>query len=329
MIPSIYSLSRALLSPATSLRSLGADASVVLNADGMPQLVRTSHFVEAQINTPRGRLLVAMPLTVSATKGLEVRMAALRKVNSSLVGGVKILPQELVYEDSWGLTRSCDLVVQEMPYGANYEDVVRSGETQKLQSALVLLERELKRLEISHHNLKPQNLVYRDGVLYPIRWWMGSACDGDSDSRAIEQMLGRLGCSVESEPQNGLTSYKVSASLSEYSYIGNVFDNMICVQNEYGYGYVDTKHEVVIEPHFEWADDFHEGRAVVQLPNGMGLIDKQGRYVIEPEYEIVEYGYTDGIIAVRKSGLWANFDYNGVQITSFMPREKMTRMPNS
>ena len=117
------------------------------------------------------------------------------------------------------------------------------------------------------------------------------------------------------------TSAEYSAPCTAFRnhlWVGHMFEQMICVEDAEGYGYVDTQNRYLIAPQYRWANDFHEGRAEVQTADGrMGLIDKTGRYVLEPHYEIVEYDDRTGRLLARFDGRWAAFDYEGRQLTEF------------
>ncbi len=114
-------------------------------------------------------------------------------------------------------------------------------------------------------------------------------------------------------------SYTALRRLEGHRWCSNLFEGLVCVEDETGYGFVDASNRVVIPSHFLWANDFHEGRAEVQTAEGMGLIDKQGGYVIPPHYEIVEYDPATSLSLVRRAGNWARFDYLGRQLTRFAP----------
>lgn len=114
-------------------------------------------------------------------------------------------------------------------------------------------------------------------------------------------------------------SYTALRRLKGHRWCSNLFEGLVCVEDETGYGFVDASNRVVIPSHFLWANDFHEGRAEVQTAEGMGLIDKQGGYVIPPHYEIVEYDPATSLSLVRRAGNWARFDYLGRQLTRFAP----------
>ena len=89
------------------------------------------------------------------------------------------------------------------------------------------------------------------------------------------------------------------------------------MEDDNGFGFVDTDNNPVIPAQFVWAGDFREGRAEVQTQTGMGLIDRRGCYVIPPEYEIVDYDPAASVVHVRNNGHWALFDYLGRRLTEF------------
>jgi peptidyl-prolyl cis-trans isomerase SurA len=53
-------------------------------------------------------------------------------------------------------------------------------------------------------------------------------------------------------------------------------EGLAAVEHPTGWGFVDSDNRIVIEPKYEWVNDFREGRAEVQAAEGMGLIDKRG-----------------------------------------------------
>jgi len=96
-------------------------------------------------------------------------------------------------------------------------------------------------------------------------------------------------------------------------------------------GYIDGSGKMVIEARFDFARDFAEGRAAVnigsdELGNGgkWGYIDTAGRYILEPQ--LVEMpsrmpgliaatrpaeGFSEGLAAVLVSGEWGFIDLTG------------------
>ncbi|MFC4350430.1 WG repeat-containing protein [Fodinicurvata halophila] len=66
-------------------------------------------------------------------------------------------------------------------------------------------------------------------------------------------------------------------------------DSLYPMPREDKWGYVDRAGNWVIEPQWEQAENFSEGRAAVGSWQRWGVIDRAGTYVLEPEYESPSY----------------------------------------
>ena len=111
--------------------------------------------------------------------------------------------------------------------------------------------------------------------------------------------------------------YAPARKLTGHRWTSHLFEGLICVEDDAGFGFVDAENRPVIAAQYRWAGDFREGRAEVETAAGMGLIDREGNYVIPPCYEIVAYDAAKSIVHVRREGRWAQFDYLGRQLTEF------------
>jgi hypothetical protein len=49
------------------------------------------------------------------------------------------------------------------------------------------------------------------------------------------------------------------------------------------FGFIDRSGKVVIEPQFDWVEDFSEGLALVSSNGTKGFIDKAGKWVLVPK----------------------------------------------
>jgi WG containing repeat len=61
------------------------------------------------------------------------------------------------------------------------------------------------------------------------------------------------------------------------------------------FGYIDRTGQVVVEPQFDWVEDFSEGVALVSSNGTKGFIDNTGKLVIVPKDFDVINGFTNGL----------------------------------
>ena len=187
----------------------------------------------------------------------------------------------------------------------------------RLLAALDTLETALRELNFSHNNLRAGNLRWSGGRFVPLRYHdahFGPSGDGAAFESLREQVRRTADPMCVGDTEAVYTPHR---RLTGHRWTSHVFEGLVCVEDDEGFGFVDTENNPVIRPQYTWAGDFREGRAEVETPSGMGLIDRQGRYVIPPEYEIVDYAPAESIVRVRKDGRWAEFDYLGRRLTEF------------
>lgn len=318
MIPTLETFRRALSAPDLSFRTL-ADARVAADDNGLPLLQRTTRFAEARIAWHGDEWLLFLPLTPAALPRIERTASALRRLNSPALTEYRILPQELQWSDAAGNAQSCDLVLQHLPAGRDFEEALLHEHAATLLAALDTLREELRRIGFAHNNLKPGNLRWSGGRFIPLRYH--DACLGEptaGDEEAFAALRSRIeACGGAGEAHDVSAAYSPQRRLEGHLWTSHVFEGMVCVEDETGYGYVDTENRPVIASQFLWAGDFREGRAEVQTAEGMGLIDREGRFIIPAEYEIVDYDPVESVVRVRQNGRWALFDYLGRRLTEF------------
>ena len=71
------------------------------------------------------------------------------------------------------------------------------------------------------------------------------------------------------------------------------------------WGYINRQGEIVIKPAFDYANAFHEDRALVRIDKKFGYIDRKGNLVIPATYEVAGH-FSEGLAAVtrEKDFLW-------------------------
>lgn len=80
------------------------------------------------------------------------------------------------------------------------------------------------------------------------------------------------------------------------------------------FGFVDSNGEVVIEPIFENAGNFSQGKAAVLLSDRVGFIDSTGKIVIPCKYDWTN-GFSKGYAMVKLNSKFGFIDLQGNEIT--------------
>ena len=317
MAATLSDFRQALLAPDLHFATLAA-ASPVRNAAGMPMLCRTTRFAETEIGWQGGRWLLFMPLSPSALTHVERTVVRLKRLRTELLTEYRLLPDEMAYVDAAGTPRRTDLVLQRLPEGIGFDEALASYPRETLLRALDALQEGLHTLRFSHRNLKDENLVWSDGRFVPLRYHYARFDGGDDDAAAFDALRRRIG-NVPDTPalSDAAVPYAPARKLTGHRWTSHLFEGLICVEDDAGFGFVDAENRPVIAAQYRWAGDFREGRAEVETAAGMGLIDREGNYVNPPCYEIVAYDAAKSIVHVRREGRWAQFDYLGRQLTEF------------
>lgn len=321
-IPTLYHFTEALEAPDLLLATL-RDCQPRRTATGGIAMSRTSRFAEVEIRWNGARYLLCFPLSGAAIFSVEQTAAKLKYLQTELLTDYLLLRDEMIFTDDEGQPHHCDLILHRLPDGEPLNKCVWQYDAETLLRRVDELEQGLLQLDFHHNNLKAENLIVTpQGRLIPIRYHFARFGSG-SDAEQFEA-LRRL---IREEASAGMElheptapAYRTRPEFTGHLFVGEMSDMLIRVEDEAGYGYVDTSNRTVIAPQFIWAADFREGRAEVQTAEGMGLIDKQGRHVIEPRYEIVDFNPYTGCTRLRREGLWALADYNGRIATEFTPR---------
>lgn len=270
MTPTLNDFTRALLTPDLSFATL-ADARAVTDRQGLPLLRRTTRFAEARIEWRGGSWLLFLPLAPQALLRIERTAARLRRLTSNLLASYRILPGEMQWCDTLGTPRTTDLILQELPAGAEFSTALETEEPATLLAALDTLQEGLRSLGFNHRNLKPENLRWCAGRFIPLRYHdarFGTTGADDEAFEALRQLVMEQGRS-HTAADAGQTLHDTAASytalrrLKGHRWCSNLFEGLVCVEDETGYGFVDASNRVVIPSHFLWANDFHEGRAEV------------------------------------------------------------------
>lgn len=316
MAATLTDFRQALLAPDLHFTTL-CGARPATDAAGMPLLCRTTLFAEAEVTWNGSRWLLFLPLSPSALPRIERTAVQLKRFNTDCLTEYRILPAEMSFADATGAEQRTDLVLQRLPEGICFEEALATFSRETLLQALDRLQTGLRALGFTHNNLKSENLLWCDGRFVPLRYHYARFGSGD-DTAAFDALRLRIGNLPDTQTLcDTTTTYIPGNKLSGHRWTSHLFEGLVCVEDQTGFGFVDSDNNIVIPANFRWAGDFREGRAEVETETGMGLIDKTGSYVIPPEYEIVEYDPAQSVARVRLDGRWALFDYLGRRLTEF------------
>ena len=78
-------------------------------------------------------------------------------------------------------------------------------------------------------------------------------------------------------------------------------------------GEIDKTGKVVINPQFDWAFDFSEGLAAVEIDGKYGFIDKTGKIVINPQFDWA-FNFSEGLAAVEIDGKYGYINKAGTVV---------------
>ena len=85
------------------------------------------------------------------------------------------------------------------------------------------------------------------------------------------------------------------------------------VQRDSLWGFIDRSGRVAIEPQFDRAWHFSDGRALVRIDEQYGYIDSTGARVIAPRFRDA-WHFSDGLAPVQRDSLWGFIDRSGSEV---------------
>lgn len=309
MIPAITDIMRSLSDIHSNLDRL----SDLRRVDGAPAS-RTTMFAEFAVEWMGGRWLLCTPLREGVTDEMARMAVRLRALRPGHIAEFRVFRSELRFTDSAGGEHRSDVVMQHMPAGVTLAESVVVQSREHLLRELDDMQAEFARMEFSHNNLKPENIIVaNDGRLMAVRCHFARFGAADGDSRAFESLRRFVASLREGDVMTGSEPCRTPMPevAAGYEIAGPECEQRIPVTRDGLYGYADSAGAVVIEPQFDMAGEFREGRAQVSVNGRMGLIDKSGRYVIPPRHDSLEYHDGSGISLVCSGGEWTAFDYEG------------------
>lgn len=290
-------------------------------------LTRTRYFAECCATIDDDEINIYAPLEDESLHLAHRANLALQRPYREGFVRLEILDNEMQHtalDDTHAtISGRCTLIVERMPEGNPLMNVINSMSRQELLLGLEELDARLKHHDISHNNLKLENIIVDNyGRWHPIRqYYTCRGYGGDSNSfEMLREIIYKYTTPLESVDISKLEPWCNRPTVE----LDALLEGRRQLRTAEGIGFEDESGEVVIAPQYLWASDFMENRATVRnRDNRMGVIDRMGKEIIPTIYDSVEYSVESGKSIVRCNGLVAIFDYNGLQITPWHERDSV------
>ena len=122
----------------------------------------------------------------------------------------------------------------------------------------------------------------------------------------------------------------LSCSESE-SQVNTKADKLYSIIVNEKWGFIDKTGKVIVEPRYDFIEEFKDGYAAVFVGDKMGFIDLTGNLVIEPQFEALVFGFDDGYAIVEKDNVIFLIDTTGeiMHSTIEKPEDFLTDEENS
>ncbi len=105
---------------------------------------------------------------------------------------------------------------------------------------------------------------------------------------------------------------------NQYDFIGALSDNMIRVERDNKWQFINYNGDVVINKSFDMAYDFIESRAAVSIEDKWGVINQNGDFVIPPIYEDLTWDGDANVAIASNNGLMGLINRSGAIVAPFI-----------
>lgn len=102
---------------------------------------------------------------------------------------------------------------------------------------------------------------------------------------------------------------------SGYEFVGELRDMLMRADDGRSWVYLDRNGNVAIDGGFVDAQDFCEGRAIVETETGFGVIDRDGRFILAPEHEDIAFDEPTNMFIVTIDDYSALYTREGEKVT--------------
>ncbi|WP_276355692.1 WG repeat-containing protein [Cohnella caldifontis] len=134
-------------------------------------------------------------------------------------------------------------------------------------------------------------------------------------------MTGLLSMALIALPVHAESATQPLAIEPQFSYAFEFHEGLAAVEQNRKWGVIDRTGRFVVEPRYDWIEDFKDGFAYIGQPddkgyNQVGLIDKTGKEIIPPLYYPLDR-MSNGFWKAAKDDKYGVFDQNGNAISDF------------
>lgn len=326
-------------------------------ADGQPYFRTSSRYLELNAQWGDRPCHICCPIAPSATNDAARLTAALKRIDTPLLVGYRLLHNELQVGNHLS-----DIVIEVLPEGEPLDRILSAGVSAKcarrLATQWIATAEALAEIPFAHRALSTSRIIVRaDGGMTLCGLHHGRIESSTDDHRAIVEITYQilrtaipnadyppiaelLATTDRTELCTRLRAIAGEAKVrptkrpteniqlitrqlldqvdfSNREWIGIVSEDRIAFCEGDCYGYLDMLNNVVIEPQFTRVEPFHEGRAVVATDEGVGLINKQGEWIITAEHEDISWSADYNIATVHNDHGWSLYDSLGHRISRY------------
>lgn len=330
---------------------------LTVGEEGLPQMRTSSRYVELDATWHSQPCRICCPIDPSATLDAARLTAALKRVDTPLLAGYRLLHNELRIGEQLS-----DIVIEVLPEGEPLDRILSAGVSAKrarrLAAEWIATAEALAEIPFSHRALSTSRIIVRaDGGMTLCGLHHARLESSTDDHRAIVEItyailqtaipnatypsvaelltttdrtelctrLRAIAGEAKVRPAKRPTAnlQLITRQLldrvdfSNREWIGIVSEERIAFREGDRYGYLDMLNNVIIEPQFTHVEPFHEGRAVAATDCGVGLINKQGEWIIAPEHEDICWSADYNIATVLNDHGWSLYDSLGRRISRY------------
>lgn len=270
-------------------------------------LCRSRHFAECRACIDGRNAMIYAPISPTAISLAHNAISALRNINSAFATKITLHACELRRNNG----TTCSILVEWPPYGTPLTEALFMTSCKRLLSELDDLSKSLRNNNISHNNIKPENLIVDNrGHWHLIRQYYSTPTLSGDDSgiEGLRQLISNNGLA-------DIDNNTLCESMAKYTTRNRLIEHRRKIEQNGLVGFADEDDNIVVDCQYLSATNFIEHRSVVTLmDHRVGVIDIDGNAIIEAKYDAIKYDVESGESWAFLGDKAAKFDYLGKQL---------------